>query len=734
MKLSRRCFLSFAIGGAVGTAMTPLPWKLTDDLSIWSQNWSWTPVPPDGKASYVDSTCTLCPGHCGIQVRKVDQRAVKIEGQEATPLNAAGGLCLLGMSGLQLLYGPTRVKGPMRKVTGPDGNPQWEAVSWPTAIEEVAKRMGDLRSQGKPQSVACLVDRQEGTVPQLFQRLMKAYGSPNFYHMPSMEDTYATVLELTMGIKGHVGLDVEASDFILSFGSALLDGYGQPLRMMQAVGHLKDVHGTLVQVEPRLSNTAAKADVWLAPKPGTEADLALAMAYVIIDQRRFNEDFVYNHIEDFGQFAVMVRNAYAPEAVAATTGIDAGTIVKTALAFAEAKKPLALFGRGKGETAGSLKEALAVNALNILVGNINQPGGFHAMPALDYINWPEPTIDGVAYTGGNSPRLDGAATASVDRLIEAVNAAPDKLQLLMVGETNPCHSLKDSNKVKQAFKKIPFVVSFSSFMDETAMQADLILPNHVYLERLEDVPVLAGATRTVVGLCRPVVKPLYDTQHIGDSVIQIAKAIKGSVATAFRWDNYENCVKQALGDKWDAMKAQGYWAAETGAASLAAGFGTPTGKIVLMSDTSQKILATTLAAPMGDEGKFPLQLMSYDSIRLSSRYVGDPPFMVKVLPDTILKGQDGFVDLNPETARSLGLAEGQTALLSTPLGQAKVRVHLDHGIMPGLLAMAKGLGHTAYDGFLAGKGVNVNQLIGPVEDPASGLDAAWGIRASLAKA
>jgi anaerobic selenocysteine-containing dehydrogenase len=63
-----------------------------------------------------------------------------------------------------------------------------------------------------------------------------------------------------------------------------------------------------------------------------------------------------------------------------------------------------------------------------------------------------------------------------------------------------------------------------------------------------------------------------------------------------------------------------------------------------------------------------------------------------------------------------------------------VRVHLFEGIMPGVVAMARGLGHTAYDGYMAGKGVNVNELIGPVEDPSSGHDAAWGIRAKLAKA
>ena len=73
-------------------------------------------------------------------------------------------------------------------------------------------------------------------------------------------------------------------------------------------------------------------------------------------------------------------------------------------------------------------------------------------------------------------------------------------------------------------------------------------------------------------------------------------------------------------------------------------------------------------------------------------------------------------------------------MLSTPVGNARVKVHLFDGIMPGIVALPRGLGHTAFDDYLAGKGINFNELIGPVEDSVSGLDAAWGIRVKLAKA
>jgi anaerobic selenocysteine-containing dehydrogenase len=738
MKLSRRCFLAFSIGGAAGTALSPLPWKLTDDLSIWSQNWPWTPVPPDGEYGYIDTTCTLCPGHCGIRVRKVDERAVKIEGQESSGMNP-GGICLLGLSGLQLLYGPTRVQGPLKRV-GERGENRWQTISWKEAIDEVAGRLNELRTKGQPQAVAALASDDTGTVPQLMKRLLTAVGSPNFYRMPSMEDTNSAGLALMQGHDGFVGLDVEQADFVLSFGSALLDGYGASPRMMQAVNQLRAAGGKLAQIDSRLSNTAAKSDIWLAPQPGTEAEVALAIAHVLIAKNRYDHEYMSQWTEGFEAFAAMVAEKYAPEKVAERTGLEADSIIRTAMAFADAERPLAVYGRGKGQLPGSLKEALAVNALNALAGNINRPGGIRTMAGYDYIQWPALMADDIAASGLQNSRLDQVGDVvypnpgyKLHRVFEAVSSGNADLQALLVTESNPCFSLPDAAKVQAAFSKIPFVVSFSSFMDETAMQSDLILPNHIYLERYEDVPVKAGATRHRVGLCRPVVAPLYNTQHVGDSIIQIAHAMKGPVAASFPWSDYASCLKETLADAWETMVEKGYWeVTETPETAGAEGFEAASGQFVLMNETIGAIYLADSPLPAGDENQYLLQLVAYDTIRLSSHYAASSPFMIKTLADTTLKGQAGFVDVNPETAAQLNLKEGQTATITTPVASAEVRVHLDQGVRPGIVAMARGLGHTAYDGFLAGKGVNVNQLIAPVEDPASGLDAAWGIRAKLA--
>ena len=275
MKIDRRCFLSFVIGGAAGTALSPLPAKLTDDSAIWTQMWPWVPVPKDGEINYVNSTCTLCPGGCGITIRKIDDRAVKIEGMQDHPVNK-GGICMLGLSGLQLLYGPTRVRTPLKR-KGARGSGQWTPISWNAALSKVVSQLKDLRSSSQAHTVGFISGAGRGTVSRLIDRFMTVYGSPNTIQTPSMQDSYEMTLHLMQGVQALPGFDLENSDFILSFGSGIIDGWGSPVRMFKANSNWCHKHAKVVQIEPRLSNTAAKADQWIPVNPGTEAALAMAL-------------------------------------------------------------------------------------------------------------------------------------------------------------------------------------------------------------------------------------------------------------------------------------------------------------------------------------------------------------------------------------------------------------------------------------------------------------------------
>ncbi|MFO7839898.1 MAG: molybdopterin-dependent oxidoreductase [Desulfosalsimonadaceae bacterium] len=760
MKIDRRSFISLGVGVVAGTTLTPVPWKLMDDISIWTQHWPWTPVPKEGAGSRKTSVCTLCPGGCGIQVRRVGNRPVKIDGLPEHP-NNKGTLCPLGLSGLQFLYGPSRVKAPMKRA-GKRGEGKWQQVSWEEAIEKIGAGLKDLRDRGKPHTVAWVADKDRGTVPQLIQRFLDAYGSPNFIRQPAAHDAYDTAVSLMQGQQGTVGFDMENADHILSFGSGLLQGWGTPVHMLNIHGR-KQGQLKHVQIEPRLSDTAAKADLWIPIKPGTEGALALGIAHIIIKESLYDKAFIKQQafgFEDWTDedgktrmgFKSLVLKDYPPEIAGQITGLDPATIAGLAREFARAKKPIAVSSRGESSIAGSLDESKAVHALNALVGNINQPGGVSVLEEQNYSKWPEVKFDKTASEGLQKPRIDGAGTSEypnarylLHRLPQAISEAKGEspVQALFVSGSNPLYTLPDTAATKAAFDRIPLLVSFSSCMDETAQYADYILPSHSFLERYEDVPPPPAATRPLVGLAQPVVRPVYDTRHVGDMVMQLAKSLGGFTESAFPWKDYKAYLKEALKDHWDQLTEKGFaYIPASASKPQNRRFHTASGKFEFSPGAQSRPAGEDKSAlpgfteiPLkGTTDKYPLILLSYDSMRISSGSTGNPPFMTKTIPADVLKKQTCFVDINPKTARKAGLSDGERVVLATPVAKAEVRLRFFEGIEPGIVAMPRGLGHSAYSKYLAGKGVNSNDLIGPVEDPASGLNAAWGIRAHVTRA
>ena len=185
---------------------------------------------------------------------------------------------------------------------GKRGSGKFERITWDEAIHEVVQKLGDLRQKGQSHTVACIAGSDRGTVPQLFARFLAAYGSPNFMRTASAEDTYELALGLMQGATASVGYDLERANFILSFGSGLIEGWGSPVRAIKAHSIWRSGNSrkraTVVQIEPRLSNTAAKADKWYPIEPGTEAALALGLAHVIVKESRYDSTFTENHAFD----------------------------------------------------------------------------------------------------------------------------------------------------------------------------------------------------------------------------------------------------------------------------------------------------------------------------------------------------------------------------------------------------------------------------------------------------
>lgn len=802
MSLGRRAFLQF-VGGAIGgTLLTPIPWKLADDSAIWTQNWSWRPSPERGEITRVHSICQLCPGGCGITARLVNgRRAVAVTGNAAQAVSG-GGVCPLGASGLQYLYAPYRIAKPLKQRGARGDLKGFQEISWDEALKEVATKLTQLRTEGKSHTVACVTGQKRSTMASLWRQFLTAYGSPNFYTMPDASDSLRLAVALTTGADADIGFHWHKASFVLSFGAPLLEGWGSPVYLQRVFGTWQTekpgVPRTFwVHVDSRAGLTASKAHRWIACHPGTEAALALGIAHVLVREKLYDAAFVADKVFGFEDwvdptgaqrkgFKTLVLAKYGLDEVSKITGVAPQTIQELARQLAQQKYPLVVWGQDKGDKPNNLYHDLAFLALNALLGNLSPAGTLAFVPNDPWPVFPEPVLDEKAYRGLGQPALGRPSTVprtkvpvnTVMPFLEAVAAGSEyPLELLFVHEANPVYGLQETALVTQAVQKAGMVVSFSSYMDETTQVADLVLPNHNALERLDDVLGLPGLPLAAYALASPILKPHHDTRSTGDVVLSLAAALGGDVAQSLPWKSYEEVLKKRVAaiaeagsglvatanafdpataptdhglspnfkdaaDLWNKLKAGACW---VDVVPTPQSFATPSQRYEL---ACQGLMASVSASasdelflprfhplkPSGDETEYPLLLTTYATLMLSEGYVPNAPFMNKLLPDDLLLAQDVFVDIHPETASSLGLADKAAAVLKTPRGEARVRVRVTTSVRPGVVAVPQGFGHTAYDAYVQNKGFNANSLVEVQLDPVTGLGTVWATRAQLRRA
>ncbi|MBI4521441.1 MAG: molybdopterin-dependent oxidoreductase [Gemmatimonadetes bacterium] len=801
MELGRRTFLKVVGATGAGVAAGRGGSVLGDSLAAAARE----ERVPGGLERWVTTACTLCPGGCGARVRVIDTRAVKLEGNAFHPVTA-GGLCPVGQAALQSLYSPDRVKGPLKRA-GERGAGQWEPVSWDEALATVSGQLTTLRERGEPQGLVLVMGESQGLLPDLLRRFARAFGTPNVVEAADA-DPGATALWLAQGVRAPVAYDLENARYILSFGMPLVDGGWAPVRQIRALAQVRQgapgYRGKLVQIEPRFSPTAARADEWIPVNPGTEGALALGLAHVLVADLLFDRRFIAEHgfgYEDWTDaqgrehlgFRTLLIREYTPAAVAEITGVPPETIRRLAHEFA-------MYGPGVaiGPRIGhprSVETAVAIHALNAVAGAVDRVGGALVARSAPAPNWPELQPDPVARRGLAMPRLDSAgeefllAESSLAALAEALRRGePYPARALFLWQANPAFAQPSPERFGDALSQVPFIVSFSPFLDESARYADFILPDHVFLEAWEHVAPPPGLPYPVVTLAQPVVEPLYDTRHAGDVVLGLATTLGGSVREALPQADFREILTAYARDLYRLRRGMVFsrhelvgppqplreldWAPlpyasfEEFQAELIANGGwfdpsyrygewarvlrTPSGKFEFHSQVLRRMVATraetegtTVQAfldrlgwivtddraflphyepPAGGAGdaRFPRHLLPFRVLALMDGRGANQPFLQEVLAPHAQAQWGSWMELNPETAVELGIEDGDRVWVESSVGRAQVRARVYAGIMPGVVAMPEGQGHTAVGRYAAGKGVNVMELMAPDADPLTG--------------
>ena len=553
-----------AAAAALSRASGQQPQSVAQLLEDWSQH----------EEEFRVSVCQQCPGGCGILARVVDGDLVGIAGNPLHPVNQ-GGLCMKGLAGTEVLNDPDRIRSPLQR-DGQRGGGRWKPIGWDEALERVARQLRDLRRGGEAHTVAVLGGQYRGQVDPLWQRFCNAYGTPNYLRLRCLDFQEGQPgAYYTQGLRSPMVYDLEQSRYILSFGCNLLESWSSTVHQQQTFGRLRDrpdgQGAQVVMVDPRFSVTASKADLWIPIQSGTDAALALGLAYIIIEEGRYDTNFVRDNtfgFEDWQErdgtrhtgFRSLVLEGYPPEKVAAITGVPVELLFRVARDFAANRAAVALGERGPAFRSSDLYTRMAIHSLNALVGTIGRAGGIAVQGSLPLKPWPAFTPDRAAAAGLAQPRIDRPAGREAffgehgaHRLPQnALAKTPYGLNALFLYYTNPVFSLPGGDEWTRALASIPFIVSFSPFMDETTQQADLVLPDSTYLERWRDDEIthLAGVTSFSIGA--PVVPPLYDTRTTEDVVLDIARKVGEPLASALPWKSHGELLRERAQGLYEA--------------------------------------------------------------------------------------------------------------------------------------------------------------------------------------
>ena len=181
---------------------------------------------------------------------------------------------------------------------------KFRPIGWDEALSMVASRLSDLRAKNLSHTAVILGGQYRGYRDMLWKRFAESYGTPNYIRVRCFSpERPALAHHFMQGVTEPLGYDLAEAQFILSFGAGLLESWVGPVHNSRAFARLRRSserpRGLLVQVDPRRSATAIKADRWISIVPGTDGVLALGIANAMIREGLYDQQFVEEHTLGF---------------------------------------------------------------------------------------------------------------------------------------------------------------------------------------------------------------------------------------------------------------------------------------------------------------------------------------------------------------------------------------------------------------------------------------------------
>ncbi|QKF81678.1 thiosulfate reductase PhsA [Halarcobacter ebronensis] len=709
-----------------------------------------------GVTKSVNTYCEMCSSRCQIECKVVDGKVSFIEGNKHSK-GMSTSVCARGASGHSQLYDNQRLVKPMIRV-GKRGEDKWMVVSYEKAYDFIAEKLKKITDEYGAK--ATLFSSKTGENFNHIATFANIFGSPNiFSHVSTCPITYDIAFEHTYG--GKLKRDFSNAKYILNFGHNLFEGIA--VSKTKKLAHAANSEKTkLVVLDPRFSVVASKADEWYPVKPGTDLAFVLSLIHVWLRDGKYDKEFVEKYTIGIEKLIESTKDT-TPKWQEQITGIKAEVAERVANEIYKAA-PNCIIDWGHKTTTGAseYQKTRAILVANVLMGNLEKAGGLFFGKKAKSVNKIAnmdiaPVItnpDGhIKYI--QEERIDHAtqkgANVFVSRKMGVLMDIPDAIlsqkpypvKAWIMTRTNPLITVANSQKMKKAMEKLDLIVVNDVYMSETAMMADVVLPEATYLERDEGIADVSSMAPAYM-MRNKVVDPINKTQTISEILRALAKRL--DLDSNYKWQTVTNFrVQQAKGNSelLEKLAKDGYVsfgvpsllyreksyvdnfvkkypsaASNLDSDGLFANmlkFKTPSGKIEIFSEEVEENFPGygVPAKHDTDVAKgYPYIITSGKTALHTNGHTQNIPFLNMLM-------SDNPVWVNPLTAKKENIKNGDLIYLENNIGKEKATVFVTEAIRPDTLFVYMGFGRESEELKRAnGKGTSQSKLLsldkGPV--------------------
>jgi anaerobic selenocysteine-containing dehydrogenase len=663
--------------------------------------------------------CNLCEAICGLEIKYRDNEVISINGDKNDPFSR-GHICPKALALKDIYEDPNRLKFPIKRT--PNG---WVQIGWTEALDEVSTRLKDIQKRHGNNAVAMYAGNPSVHNSGVFLSgtgLMKALKTKNIYSATSTDQLPHHFASWQMF--GHPFLlpipDIDHTDYWLIMGGNPIASNGSIMTAPDVANRLKAIQergGKVVVIDPRFTETAAKANAHHFITPGTDAFLLLAMLQVVFEEKL---DKTPSYVVDLEELKTIVKN-YTPERVAKQTGISAVAIRQIVRDFTAAKAAVAYGRVGLSVQAfGGVCQWL-LNVFNVVTGNIDTPGGaMFTQPAFDILlhskapyerhNRFQSRVRGLAEFMGELP---------VSCLAEEImTEGPDQVRALITSCGNPILSTPNGRQLDVAFEQLEFMVSIDIYLNESSRHAHIILPTATGLEVSHyDLTFNALAIRNVTRFSEPLFPKAegakFDWEVFQELTARMTNDYDSDITPIPQDPHQKVLMGVAIGPHKISPETL-----KNSPHGIDLGPLQPCLKERLLTSDKKIHLAPTLL--VGDMARVEKALnatttdTTFDLLLINRRHLRDNNSWLHNSA-RLVKGRNRCTLLmHPADAQKRNITDTATVKVRSRVGEVVVPVEISDKMMVGVVCMPHGYGHDRkgikMDIAQAHAGVNVNDL------------------------